>query len=91
MRRLQIRYINATFTFQSGSIQIGYGEVKYMNGTGLYIPIWLYSNAYAEVCIKSGYQLYIPIWLYSNNIRLAQLGNFTVFTFQSGYIQIFSF
>ena len=44
VRRLQIRYINATFTFQSGSIQIGYGEVKYMNGTGLYIPIWLYSN-----------------------------------------------
>ena len=32
--------------------------------------------------------LYIPIWFYSNNMRFAQLGNFTFFTFQSGSIQI---
>ena len=36
--------MDLTFTFQSGYIQIGFGNIEYNTVKTLYIPIWLYSN-----------------------------------------------
>ena len=54
----------------------------------LYIPIWLYSNTLPCASFRVQNPLYIPIWLYSNprEIFFELIGN--LFTFQSGYIQI---
>ena len=54
----------------------------------LYIPIWFYSNKIPLHPLSRAVKLYIPIWFYSNPYRNLPLLTASVFTFQSGSIQI---
>ena len=54
----------------------------------LYIPIWLCSNREWYNRPWNKVLLYIPIWLCSNSAPLGTDRTFSVFTFQSGYVQM---
>ena len=54
----------------------------------LYIPIWFYSNPIKPDMMGSCYLLYIPIWFYSNYLEPCCRFSRSVFTFQSGSIQM---
>ena len=83
-----LRQLNAThFTFQSGYIQIS----CFLDVCNFFLT--LHSNLVIfklnkEKGINIQNELYIPIWLYSNKVRKQWSNVPKIFTFQSGYIQI---
>ena len=90
VRRLQIRYINATFTFQSGSIQIKTQWMLLSVVSSLHSNLVIFKCKLKSRCNSWYIELYIPIWLYSNFLFAPLRYGLSSFTFQSGYIQIIS-
>ena len=65
------------------------GKIKMVNT--LYIPIWLYSNAFEQIFLLPMTSFTFQSGYIQMRSKLNALYAFVTFTFQSGYIQIKTF